>query len=151
MLCPPPSRRVNVTRRCGDLPATSIFHFGVTRRSPHLLSTPKTLFGVTWRCGLITTIQPPSKTSAFTRFRQWLLVSNHHHLTTLENECVCSFSMVVSLITNFGTTRRCPHLPAMLINPCTSTAGYFKVIRYYFNILFYYSTRERVANPINPR
>jgi hypothetical protein len=93
----------------------------------------------------ITTTQPPSKTSAFARFRRWLFI---FHPTILKNEHTRSFSRVVSLITNFGMTRRCPHLPAMSIthfgmtrmcphllatsklcstpveNPCTNLGGF---------------------------
>src|SRR5258708_14971556 len=59
--------------------------------------------------------QTRSKTCAFTRFQRRLLIFHHHHPTTLENEQMRLFSMVVSLITHFGVTRRCLHLPTTLI------------------------------------
>jgi hypothetical protein len=59
---------------------------------------------------------PPWKTSTFARFPGFAFVFHHHHLTTLENELVCSFSTVIRLITNFGVTRRCLHLPCHVDN-----------------------------------
>jgi hypothetical protein len=45
-----------------------------------------------------TTTPPPSKTSPYARFRWWLVVFQHHYPTTVENERICSFSMVVVCI-----------------------------------------------------
>src|SRR4030081_1946936 len=71
----------------------------------------------------ITITQPSSKTSVFARFRWWLLASHHHHPTTLENEHMCSFSTVVSLIISFGMTRRCPQPPCHVDNPFRRDEG----------------------------
>jgi len=59
--------------------------------------------------------QPPSKTSVIARFHGWLILCQHHHPTTAENEQLCSFlTAVVDHTTTI--TRRHSHF-----NPKTTT------------------------------